>query len=127
MRAAVLISTSSASARDATVPCPVRTGWNGGAGSISGPVNGMALISPGNRMAYCWVRSAPGYSVATMPSLGRLSSDGARTAPSRIRTSSPGLYARFCLPLASSTGAQSCTPSPWRRPAPTLAMLVRTD
>ena len=22
-------------------------------------------------MAYCWVRSAPGYSVATMPSLGR--------------------------------------------------------
>ena len=31
------------------------------------------------------------------------------------------------LPLASSTGAQSCTPSPWRRPAPTLAMLVRAD
>jgi hypothetical protein len=31
------------------------------------------------------------------------------------------------LPLASSTGAQSCTPSPWRRPAHTLAMLVRAD
>ena len=30
------------------------------------------------------------------------------------------------LPLASSTGAQSCTPSP-SRPAPTLAMLVRAD
>jgi hypothetical protein len=43
MRAAVLMSTSSASARDATVPCLVRTGWNGGAGSISGPVNGMAF------------------------------------------------------------------------------------
>ena len=80
------------------MPCLVRTGWNGGAGSISGPVNGMALISPGNRMAYCWVRSAPGYSAVTMPSLGRVASDGARTAPSRIRTSSPGLYA--CCSLA---------------------------
>ena len=51
MRAAVLMSTSSASARDATVPCLVRTGWNGGASSISEPVNGMAFTSPGNRMA----------------------------------------------------------------------------
>ena len=28
-------------------------------------------------MAYCWVRSALGYSAATMPSLGRVASDGA--------------------------------------------------
>jgi hypothetical protein len=30
-------------------------------------MNGMAFTSPGNRMAYCWVRSALGYSAVAYP------------------------------------------------------------